>query len=227
MPGIGCQVRAVPEGEQSTSAIAFYQPAPADRSRPGTYWLNPLGATERSRTLSEVTAFHEAVPGHHYQFSIAAETELPNMRKYAFIEAYLEGWGLYTERLADEMGLYSSDEQRLGMLGLDAMRAGRLVVDTGIHAFGWSRQQAVDYLRENTVMTEPEIDSEIDRYIETPGQALAYMVGRLEIQRVRAEAETKLGDRFDIRAFHDLVVGSGAVPLSTLDQIVTSWTDAP
>ncbi|WP_330270263.1 DUF885 domain-containing protein [Lentzea sp. NBC_00516] len=227
MPSIGCQVRAVPEEEQSTSAIAFYQPSPADRSRPGTYWLNPLGATERSRTLSEVTAFHEAVPGHHYQFSIASETELPNMRKYAFIEAYLEGWGLYTERLADEMGLYSSDEQRLGMLGLDAMRAGRLVVDTGIHAFGWSRQHAVDYLRENTVMTGPEIDSEIDRYIETPGQALAYMVGRLEIQRVRAEAETKMGDRFDVRAFHDLVVGSGAVPLSTLDQIVTAWADAP
>ncbi|GHH60074.1 DUF885 domain-containing protein [Lentzea cavernae] len=227
MPGVGCQVRAVPEEEQRTSAIAFYQPAPADRSRPGTYWLNPLGATERSRTLSEVTAFHEAVPGHHYQFSIASETELPNMRKYAFIEAYLEGWGLYTERLADEMGLYSSDEQRLGMLGLDAMRAGRLVVDTGLHAFGWSRQQAIDYLRDNTVMSEPEIVAEIDRYIETPGQALAYMVGRLEIQRIRAEAETKLGDRFDVRAFHDLVVGSGAVPLSTLDEIVTAWADAP
>ncbi|MCG8926891.1 DUF885 family protein [Lentzea sp. CC55] len=227
MPAVGCRVRAVPPEEQATSAIAFYQPASADRSRPGTYWLNPLGATERSRTLSEVTAFHEAVPGHHYQFSIAAETELPNLRKYAFIEAYLEGWGLYTERLADEMGLYSSDEQRLGMLGLDAMRAGRLVVDTGIHAFGWSRQQAVDYLRENTVMTEPEIHSEIDRYIETPGQALAYMVGRLEIQRIRAEAETKLGDRFDVRAFHDLVVGSGAVPLSTLDRIVSAWTAAP
>ncbi|MFD5824867.1 DUF885 domain-containing protein [Lentzea sp. NPDC060358] len=224
MPGVGCRVLAVPEEEQRTSAIAFYQPASADRSRPGTYWLNPLGATERSRTLSEVTAFHEAVPGHHYQISIAGETELPNMRKYAFIEAYLEGWGLYTERLADEMGLYSSDEQRLGMLGLDAMRASRLVVDTGLHAFGWSRQQAVDYLRDNTVMTEPEIHSEIDRYIETPGQALAYMVGRLEIQRVRAEAQARMGDRFDVRAFHDLVVGSGAVPLSALDEIVTSWS---
>ncbi|MFD9705998.1 DUF885 domain-containing protein [Lentzea sp. NPDC059081] len=227
MPSVACQVLAVPEEERSTSAIAFYQPAPADRSRPGTYWLNPLGATERSRTLSEVTAFHEAVPGHHYQFSIAGETELPTLRKYAFIEAYLEGWGLYTERLADEMGLYSSDEQRLGMLGLDAMRASRLVVDTGLHAFGWSRQQAVDYLRDNTVMTEPEIHSEIDRYIETPGQALAYMVGRLEIQRVRAEAQERMGERFDVRAFHDLVVGSGAVPLSTLDQIVTAWSVAP
>ncbi|MFC3895614.1 DUF885 domain-containing protein [Lentzea rhizosphaerae] len=227
MPRVGCQVRLVDSAERATAPIAFYQPAPLNGTRPGTYWLNPLGATERSRTLSEVTAFHEAVPGHHYQLSIAAETDMHNMRRFAFIEAYLEGWGLYTERLADEMGLYSSDEQRLGMLGLDAMRAGRLVVDTGIHAFGWTRQQAVDYLRENTVMPEPEINSEIDRYIETPGQALAYMVGRLEIQRVRAEAETKMGERFDVRAFHDLVVGSGAVPLPTLEHIVTEWAASP
>jgi uncharacterized protein (DUF885 family) len=226
MPKVGCQVRLVDEAERQTSAIAFYQPAPLDGSRPGTYWLNPLGATERSRTLSEVTAFHEAVPGHHYQLTVAAETEMHNMRRFAFIEAYLEGWGLYTERLADEMGLYSSDEQRLGMLGLDAMRAARLVVDTGLHAFGWTRQQAVDYLRENTVMTEPEINSEVDRYIEIPGQALAYMVGRLEIQRVRGEAAARLGDRFDVRAFHDLVIGLGPVPLSVLDQQVTAWTAA-
>ncbi|WP_434448811.1 DUF885 domain-containing protein [Lentzea sp. E54] len=227
MPKAGCQVRPVDEAERRTAAIAFYQPAPLDGSRPGTYWLNPLGATERSRTLSEVTAFHEAVPGHHYQLSIAAETDMHPMRRFAFIEAYLEGWGLYTERLADEMGLYSSDEQRLGMLGLDAMRAGRLVVDTGLHAFGWTRQQAVDYLRENTVMPEPEINAEIDRYIESPGQALAYMVGRLEIQRVRAEAAARLGDRFDVRAFHDLVIGLGPVPLSVLDQQVSAWTHAP
>jgi uncharacterized protein (DUF885 family) len=226
MPKVGCQVRLVGEAERETAAIAFYQPAPLDGSRPGTYWLNPLGATERSRTVSEVTAFHEAVPGHHYQLSLAAEASMPNLRRFAFIEAYLEGWGLYTERLADEMGLYSSDEQRLGMLGLDAMRAGRLVVDTGLHAFGWSRQQAVDYLRENTVMTEPEITSEVDRYIEVPGQALAYMVGRLEIQRVRAEAAARLGDRFDVKAFHDLVIGLGPVPLSVLDQQVTAWAAA-
>ncbi|KJK50884.1 hypothetical protein UK23_09385 [Lentzea aerocolonigenes] len=227
MPSVGCEVRLVGEAERETAAIAFYQPAPLDGSRLGTYWLNPLGATERSRTLSEVTAFHEAVPGHHYQLSIAAGTEQSDLRRFAFIEAYSEGWGLYTERLADEMGLYSSDEQRLGMLGLDGMRAGRLVVDTGLHAFGWTRQQAVDYLRENTAMPEPEIQSEIDRYIEVPGQALAYMVGRLEIQRVRAEAAARLGDRFDVRAFHDLVIGLGPVPLSVLDQQVTAWTAAP
>jgi uncharacterized protein (DUF885 family) len=199
--------------------------AALDGSRPGIYFLNPLGATERSRTLSEVTAFHEAVPGHHFQLSIAAETELSNLRKFAFIDAYLEGWGLYTERLADEMGLYSSDAARLGMLGLDAMRAARLVVDTGLHAFGWSRQKAVDYLRDNTVMADPEINSEIDKYIEAPGQPLAYMVGRLEILRLRAEAKAAMGSKFDIRAFHDLVLENGIVPLSTLGNLVTAWSE--
>jgi len=227
MPNVGCQVRAVDVAERETAGIAFYLPAPLDSGRPGTYWLNPLGATERSRTLSEATAFHEAIPGHHYQRSIAAETDLHDIRRFASIIAYVEGWGLYTERLADEMGLYSSDEQRLGMLGLDAMRAARLVVDTGMHAFGWTRQQAVDYLREHTVLAEPEIQAEIDRYIEMPGQALSYMVGRLEIQRVREEAAARLGDRFDVKAFHDLVIGMGPVPLSVLDQQVSAWTPAP
>ncbi|MFC3895616.1 DUF885 domain-containing protein [Lentzea rhizosphaerae] len=224
MPKVGCEVKLVGEAERGTAPIAYYMQAPLDGSRPGVYWVNPLGVTERSRTQSETTAFHEGVPGHHYQTTLAAETELPNIRKYASIEAYLEGWGLYSERLADEMGLYSSDEQRLGMLSADAMRAGRLVVDTGLHAFGWSRQKAVDYLRENTVMPEPEIQSEIDRYIEVPGQALAYMVGRIEIQRLRAEAESRMDGRFDVKAFHDLVVGSGPVPLSTLDDLVTAWS---
>ncbi len=223
LPKAPCEVRFVPEIDREVAPLAYYMDAALDGSRPGVYFLNPLGATERSRTLSEVTAFHEAIPGHHFQLTIAAETDLHNVRKFAFIDAYLEGWGLYTERLADEMGLYSSDEQRLGMLSLDAMRAGRLVVDTGVHAFGWSRQQAVDYLRENTVMSPPEIDSEIDRYIEAPGQALAYMVGRMEIQRIRGEAATRLGDRFDVRAFHDLVLATGPVPLATLDDVVTSW----
>ncbi|MFD9705997.1 DUF885 domain-containing protein [Lentzea sp. NPDC059081] len=224
LPQALCEVRLVPEIDRETAPLAYYTDAAMDGSRPGIYWLNPLGATERSRTLSEVVAFHEAVPGHHFQLSIAAETELSNVRKFAFIDAYLEGWGLYTERLADEMGLYSSDEARLGMLGLDAMRAGRLVVDTGLHAFGWSRRQAVDYLRENTVMPGSEIHSEVDRYVEAPGQALAYMVGRLEILRLRAEARSALGERFDIREFHDLVLENGAVPLSTLGNLVTAWS---
>ncbi|GAA3686626.1 hypothetical protein GCM10022267_86890 [Lentzea roselyniae] len=224
LPKARCEVRFVPEMDRESAPFAYYEDAALDGSRPGTYFANPLRATERSRTVSEVTAFHEAIPGHHFQLSIAAETELSNVRKFAFIDSYLEGWGLYTERLADEMGLYSSDEQRLGMLGLDAMRAGRLVVDTGLHAFGWSRQKAVDYLRDNTTMDHTEINSEVDRYIETPGQALAYMVGRLEIQRLRGEAEAAMGDRFDIKAFHDLVLENGVVPLSTLGDLVTTWS---
>ncbi|MDT7786500.1 MAG: hypothetical protein QOF58_4919, partial [Pseudonocardiales bacterium] len=223
LPEARCEVRFVPEIDRANAPLAYYLDAAMDGSRPGTYFLNPLGANERSRTLAEVVAFHEATPGHHLQLSIAAETELSNLRKFAFIDSYIEGWGLYTERLADEMGLYSSDVARLGMLGLDAMRAGRLVVDTGLHAFGWSRGQAVEYLRTNTTMDDSEINNEVDRYIETPGQALAYMVGRLEIQRVRAEAETKMGARFDIKAFHDLVLENGAVPLSTLNDLVTDW----
>ncbi|MCP2249028.1 DUF885 domain-containing protein [Lentzea aerocolonigenes] len=225
MPNARCEVRFVPEIDRESAPLAYYLEASLDGSRPGIYFLNPLGAIERSRTLSEVVAFHEAVPGHHLQESIAAGTELSNLRKFASIDSYLEGWGLYTERLADEMGLYSSDEARLGMLGLDAMRAGRLVVDTGLHAFGWSRQKAVDYLRENTVMSEPEINAEVDRYIEAPGQALAYMVGRLEILRLRAEARAAMGSKFDIRAFHDLVLENGAVPLSTLGNLVTAWSE--
>ncbi|MEV6241171.1 DUF885 domain-containing protein [Lentzea sp. NPDC051838] len=223
LPRALCEVRLTPEVDRQSAAFAYYVDAALDGSRPGIYFVNPFNATGRSRTVSEVTAFHEATPGHHLQLTIAAETDLTNLRKFAFIDSYIEGWGLYTERLADEMGLYSSDEARLGMLGLDSMRAGRLVVDTGLHALGWSRQQAVDYLRTNTTMDDSEISSEVDRYIETPGQALAYMVGRLEIQRVRAEAEQKMGSRFDIRAFHDLVLENGAVPLSTLGDLVTDW----
>ncbi|MCG8926892.1 DUF885 family protein [Lentzea sp. CC55] len=224
LPKARCEVRFVPEIDRESAPFAYYTDAALDGSRPGTYFVNPFNATGRSRTVSEVTAFHEATPGHHFQLSIAAETELPNLRKFAFIDAYLEGWGLYTERLADEMGLYSSDEARLGMLGLDAMRAGRLVVDTGLHALGWSRQQAVDYLRENTTMDDSEISSEVDRYIETPGQALAYMVGRLEILRLRGEARAAMGERFDIKAFHDLVLENGVVPLSTLGNLVSDWS---
>jgi uncharacterized protein (DUF885 family) len=224
LPKARCEIRFVPEVDRHNAAFAYYEDAALDGSRPGTYFVNPLNATGRSRTVSQVMAFHEAVPGHHFQLSIAAETELHNVRKYAFIDSYIEGWGLYTERLADEMGLYSSDEARLGMLGLDAMRAGRLVVDTGLHALGWPRQRAVDYLRENTAMDDAEIGSEVDRYVEAPGQALAYMVGRLEIQRVREEARAVMGDRFDIRAFHDLVLDNGVVPLPTLGTLVSDWS---
>ncbi|MCS7479892.1 DUF885 family protein [Umezawaea endophytica] len=224
VPTVRCEVAAVPEAEAPGAPTAYYSPTALDGSRPGTYYANTSRAQERYRYQSEAIAFHEAVPGHHFQITLAqGMTGLPMLRRLANINSYLEGWGLYCERLADEMGLYSDDVARLGMLATDSMRAGRLVVDTGLHALGWSRAQAIDYLRENTPLALVEIESEVDRYISAPGQALAYMVGRLEIQRIRAEAELAAGDRFDIRAFHDVVLGGGPLPLAVLDEVVSAW----
>ncbi|HWO68052.1 MAG TPA: DUF885 domain-containing protein [Umezawaea sp.] len=224
VPDSRCEVAAVPEAEAPGAPTAYYSPTALDGSRPGTYYANTSRAQERYRYQSEAIAFHEAVPGHHFQITLAqGMTELPMLRRLASINSYLEGWGLYCERLADEMGLYSDDVARLGMLATDSMRAGRLVVDTGLHALGWSRKQAIDYLRENTPLALVEIESEVDRYISAPGQALAYMVGRLEIQRIRAEAEVTAGERFDIRAFHDVVLGGGPLPLAVLDEVVSAW----
>ncbi|MGC9669116.1 DUF885 domain-containing protein [Planosporangium sp. 12N6] len=224
LPGQRCVVEAVPAAEAPGAPGAYYNAPALDGSRPGTYFANTHRAEERNRYSSEATAFHEAVPGHHFQQVLAQElTDLPLLRRLAPFTAYDEGWGLYAERLADEMGLYSDPIARLGMLSADSIRAARLVVDTGLHTMGWSRQQAVDYLRDNTAMSQVEIDSEVDRYIADPGQALAYMVGRLEIQRIRAAAEQALGDRFDIRSFHDTVIGSGPVPLRVLGEIVEAW----
>ncbi|RJQ77987.1 DUF885 domain-containing protein [Amycolatopsis panacis] len=227
IPASRCEVAPVPEADEVSGTIAYYLPPALDGSRPGTYYANTYEAKARPRHTSEAIAFHEAVPGHHFQLTLAQElSDLPMLRRIVLFNAYTEGWGLYTERLADEMGLYSDDIARLGMLTLESMRAGRLVVDTGMHALGWTRQQAVDYLIEHTPMARVEIEGEIDRYAANPGQALGYMVGRLEIERVRAEAERALGDRFDLRGFHDVLLGHGAVPLSALDTLVGEWVAA-
>ncbi len=224
LPRQTCEVRPVPASDAAGSPAAYYMPASMDGSRPGVYYANTDQVTERFRHQAEATAFHEAVPGHHFQLSIALELpDMPLLRRIADVNAYSEGWGLYTERLADEMGLYSDDVARLGMLTADSMRAGRLVVDTGLHAKGWSRAQAVEYLAEHTPMAQVEIEAEVDRYIAFPGQALSYMVGRLEIQRIRSDAQAALGDRFDIRGFHDVVLGNGQLPLSVLAEVVDDW----
>ncbi|WP_236791604.1 DUF885 family protein [Amycolatopsis sp. GM8] len=224
VPSQQCEVRPVPPAEADGGTIAYYVQPDFAGTRPGVYFANTTQAHERFRHVSEAVAFHEAVPGHHFQLTTAMNLDgVPLLRKVAEINSYVEGWGLYAERLADEMGLYSSDVSRFGMLTQDSMRAGRLVVDTGLHALGWSRQQAVDYLRANTPMAPVEIELEIDRYASIPGQALSYMVGRLEIQRVRAEAEQALGAAFDIRDFHDTVLGQGILPLSVLDAVVRDW----
>ena len=216
LPKADCDVEATPSG-----AIAYYFPPPKDGSRGGVFFMNTSDPTGWGRYEIESTSFHEGIPGHHLQLAISSELEsIPEFRKRAFIAAYGEGWGLYSERLADEMGLYSTPLDRMGMLSADSMRACRLVVDTGMHALGWSRQKAIDYMVANSPMNERHIAAEVDRYAVTPGQALAYMIGRLEIQRIRRDAEKSLGDAFDIKRFHDAVLGSGAMPLPILDRHV-------
>jgi uncharacterized protein (DUF885 family) len=227
VPSAVCTLEAIPELEADSSGTAYYMPPSLDGSRPGTYYTNVSKPTERTSFDLESVAFHEAVPGHHFQLSLALELPgLPEIRRLTLFNAYAEGWGLYSERLADEMGLYSSPLQRIGMLSADVWRASRLVVDTGLHAFGWSRQRAIDYMLENTPAPPVDVVSEVDRYIAYPGQALSYMTGRLEIERLRAAAQAALGDDFDVKAFHDAVLGSGALPLSVLGDVIDAWIES-
>jgi len=224
----GIQPKARCDVEETKSgAIAFYFPPAKDGSRPGVFFMNTSDPTGWGRYQIEATSFHEGIPGHHLQLAISTELEdIPEFRKRAYIAAYGEGWGLYSERLADEMGLYSSPLDRMGMLEADSMRACRLVVDTGMHALGWSRQQAIDYMLDNSPMAVGHVTEEINRYAVTPGQALAYMIGRLEIQRMRRDAEGQLGSEFDIKGFHDTVLGSGLMPLPVLDRVVRDWVQS-
>jgi uncharacterized protein (DUF885 family) len=223
MPLTDCLVK-----ETTAGAVAFYFPPAEDGSRPGVFFMNVTDPTSWATYEVEATAYHEGIPGHHLQIAIAQELgdAVPAFRRHTYIGAYSEGWGLYTERLADEMGLYGSDLDRVGMLSADSMRACRLVVDTGLHAMGWSRQRAIDYMTANSPMTLHAIEEEVDRYICYPGQACSYMIGRLEILRIRGKAQQRLGDRFDIKSFHDCLLTHGEVPLETLDRLVTEWTAA-
>ncbi len=224
LPRTPCGVRRIEPYEEKDSTIAYYRQAAIDGTRPGSYYVNTYAPATRPRYEAEVLAFHESVPGHHTQIAIAQElTGIPEFRKHAGVTAFVEGWALYTERLANEMGLYSGDLDRMGMLSFDAWRASRLVVDTGMHVKRWSRQQAEKFMIENTVLAENNIANEVDRYIGWPGQALAYKMGQREILRLRVEAERRLGAQFDIRAFHDVVLGSGAVSLPVLRQQVARW----
>jgi uncharacterized protein (DUF885 family) len=186
--------------------------------------VNTYAPETRPKYEAEVLAYHESIPGHHLQLAIMQELEhLPAFRRHSGVTAFIEGWGLYTERLANEMGLYSSDLDRIGMLSYDAWRACRLVVDTGMHANGWSRQQAIDFMIENTALAKNNIVNEVDRYITWPGQAVAYKTGQLDILRLRDRARAALGNRFAIRDFHDAVLENGAVDLPTLRATVESW----
>jgi uncharacterized protein (DUF885 family) len=222
-----CVIEEIDPVEAGNAALAHYRPPSADGSRPGAHCVLTVDPQERFAYEYEALAFHESTPGHHLQIASAQTlTHLPEYRRFLDAEvcAYVEGWGLYSERLADEMGLYTSDLQRLGMVSFDALRASRLVVDTGMHALGWSREQAVEFMWTHTATTRANVVNEISRYIAWPGQALAYMVGRREIVRLRAAAQARLGARFDVRGFHGAVLSNGAVPLSVLGEVVDRWT---
>jgi uncharacterized protein (DUF885 family) len=198
--------------------------SPTADGKPGKYLLNAYKATEQSRAGLESTAFHEGYPGHHLQGAIALEQEnLHPIQRYFFLSGFGEGWGLYAERLADEMGLFTSDIDRLGLLSNEGLRAARLVVDSGMHALGWTRQQAIDYVLAHTTETQARAEAEVDRYIAVPGQATAYMIGNLEIRRLREDARQKLGARFDIKLFHDVVLEDGSLPLWVLREKIERW----
>jgi uncharacterized protein (DUF885 family) len=216
-------VRPSPAYEKDSGG-GFYSSGTADGSRPGIYQVGTYNPQGISRAGQESTAFHESWPGHHMQGSIAfLNDELHPIMSYMFISGSGEGWALYTERLAGEMGLYSDDVARLGMLSNEAYRAARLVVDPGIHVLGWTRQQAIDYMLENTAEGYVSVSSEVDRYAAVPGQATSYLIGSLEIQRLRANAEQILGDRFDIREFHDRILVNGSVALPMLGAEIDAW----
>jgi uncharacterized protein (DUF885 family) len=224
LPKADCEVKVMGMYEAPHSTIAYYREGASDGSRPGYYMINTYQPETRPRYEAEALAYHESIPGHHLQIAIAQELNgIPEFRKHLGSTAYVEGWALYTERLANEMGIYSSDVDRIGMLSYDAWRASRLVVDTGMHSMGWSRQQAIDYMVANTLLAENNIANEVDRYLGDPGQALAYKVGQLEIFALRDEAKKRLGAKFDIKEFHDVVLRNGAIPLPVLREQVEDW----
>lgn len=210
---------------EKDSSRGQYHHAPPDGSRPAIYFVNTLDPQTQRRYATAALAAHEALPGHHMQIALAQETKgLPRFQRDLPPTVYVEGWGLYSERLADELGLYASDEERFGMLDAQRLRAVRLVVDTGIHALGWSRDQAVDYQVAHGVITRKQAERAIDRYITWPGQALAYLTGQLELQEMRAAAAKSRGAKFDLREFHDRVLRHGGVPLPVVRREIDAWT---
>jgi uncharacterized protein (DUF885 family) len=224
LPKADVVIRPYPEFRQRAGAPGQYQPAPDDGSRPAIFLINPSDPTHQPRADAENTAIHETIPGHHLQVAIAKErTDLHRLTRYFFNSGFGEGWALYAERLGDDMGLYSGDLARMGLLGSEAFRAARMVIDAGVHTKGWTRDQAVNYLREHTLLPPGHIQGEVDRYISWPGQAPSYMIGRSEIMRLREHARSSLGTRFDIRAFHDQVLEYGTVPLALLRTRIERW----
>jgi uncharacterized protein (DUF885 family) len=230
LPKAGCEVKAVEEFKEKDAPFAYYFPPATDGSRGGIYYANGYDLPSRKYTKLATTTYHEAVPGHHFQ--IALEQENPNLSTFRRLGArivggaYVEGWGLYSEKLADEMSLFRDEAERFGMLDAVAWRAARLVVDTGLHAMRWTRQQSIDFLLQ-AGLSETDATIETDRYIAWPGQALTYMIGCREIQKLRSELTKRDGSAFDLRAFHDAILGHGSLPLATLRRELPNWVATP
>lgn len=226
LPRLPYTVAPVPEAIAPYYTTGRYVPPPQGSTEPGTYWVNTWKLEARPLYVLPALTLHEAVPGHHLQGALADEqTGQPPFRRYSYISAYGEGWALYTEWLGQEMGIYSTPYERFGRLTYEMWRACRLVVDTGVHAFGWTRTQALDYMKDNTSLSEHEITTEVDRYISWPGQALSYKLGELKLRELRQRAEQALGAKFDLRAFHDEVLALGSVPLPVLEDELLSWIE--
>jgi len=227
LPKAALEVRAVEPFREATASIAFYNSPSPDGTRPGIYYVNLSDMTQVLKPQIEGISYHEGAPGHHFQIAYAQEIEgLPRFRRFGGYGAYAEGWGLYAERLGKEMGFYQDPYSDFGRLSTELWRAVRLVTDTGLHAKRWSREQAMDYFRHNSLLSERDIEKEVERYITNPGQATSYKIGELKIEELRAKARAALGDRFDIKDFHAVVLGSGSVPLDVLADQVNAWIAA-
>jgi uncharacterized protein (DUF885 family) len=227
LPRLTYGVQPVPDAIAPSQTSAYYQPGAPEIGRPGWFYVNTYDLPHRPKWEMESLALHESVPGHHLQISLAAEMrDMPEFRKQMEYTAYTEGWALYCETMGSELGLYTDPYQKFGQLANEMWRAVRLVVDTGIHSEGWTRDEAIQYFHDNTSISEHNAMVEVDRYIVWPGQALGYKIGEMEIRRLRTEAEQQLGPRFDERAFHDAVLGEGALPMDVLAARIHAWAAA-
>jgi uncharacterized protein (DUF885 family) len=227
LPRANVEIKRVPMETEVAASGGYYDNPSLDGKRAGIYWINLRDTAERPTWTLPALTYHESIPGHHVQLSIQQEANLPLLRKVSFYGAYGEGWALYAEQLAAEMGEYDDDlAGHIGHLQSSMFRAVRLVVDTGMHSMGWTREQAIQFFKDNTGKTDQDITVEVDRYIVWPGQALAYKLGQLKIRELRTAAEKKLGANFNVRRFHDAVLEQGSVPLDVLEGHMQQWLEA-